>query len=69
MVYVILNFDDYWSGGPSYPNLSREAYFEQIDQYLCQNAIPEIELVFYNKRTPFRHKSISMKCATVVNDE
>jgi hypothetical protein len=60
IVYLIVNFDDFWGE-------FKENYFQQIDQYLCENIVHGIEIVFHNQRTAF-HKAISMKCATVINE-
>lgn len=61
IVYIIPNFDNFWGE-------YKEDYFKQIDQYLCENVIHGIEIVFHNQRTAF-HMSIIMKYATVVNEE
>lgn len=60
IVYVIINFDDFWGE-------CKEDYFQQIDQYLGDNKLHGIEIVFHNQRTAF-HKSITMKNATVINE-
>jgi hypothetical protein len=60
IVYIVTNFDDFWGK-------NKEAYFQEIDQYLCKNIIHEIEIVFYNQRIGSR-RDINMKYATVVNE-
>lgn len=61
IVYVIINFDDFWGD-------YKEANIKQLDYYLCANHISGIELVFHNIFTVF-NRSIKLNCATVVNDE
>lgn len=60
IVYIIINFDDFWGE-------CKEDYFRQIDQYLCDNKVRGIEIVFHNQRTAF-HKAITMKCAIIINE-
>jgi hypothetical protein len=60
IAYIIPNFDDFWGE-------YKEDYFQQVDQYLCENIIHGIEIVFHNQRIGF-HKAITMKCATVFNE-
>jgi hypothetical protein len=64
IVYIILNFDGTFGE-------YKENYFQQIDQHLCQNAnaVSGLEIVFHNQHTTYFHRQITMKCATVVNDE
>ena len=45
----------------------KEAYFQQIDQYLSGNPIPGVELIFHNDHTAF-FTPLRMTNATVVND-
>ena len=60
IVYIIINFDNFWGE-------YKEKHFQEIDQYLCENIIHGIEIVFHNQRTAF-HRAITMKYATVVNE-
>lgn len=62
IAFVIINFDD--SLGEY-----KTDYYGEIDSYLgCNlNFLSEIEVVFFNKRTPF-HNDVHMKNATVIND-
>ncbi len=60
IVYIVTNFDDFWGE-------CKEDYYQQIDQYLCENIVHGVEIVFHNQRTAF-HKAISMKSATVINE-
>lgn len=57
--YVNLCFDDFLG------EFKRE-YFRQIDQYLSDNPIPGIAIVFHNDRMPF-HEELAIANATVVN--
>jgi len=59
IAFFVVNFDDFYSE-------YKEDYYFQIDQYLSQNPVSEIEVVFFNKRTII-HKRITMASATVVN--
>ena len=61
IAYIIINFDDFLAE-------YKERYFQQIDQYLSDNAVPGMEIVFHNQATPF-HKIITMKSATVFNPD
>ncbi len=61
IAYIIINFDDFLAE-------YKERYFQQIDQYLSNNPVPGIEVVFHNQVTCF-HKTIAMKSATVFNRE
>ena len=58
--YIILNFDDFWGE-------YKEGYFQQIDQYLYENTVHGIEIVFHNQRSTF-HKTITVKYAAVFNE-
>lgn len=60
IIYIVTNYDDF---GGEY----KENYYQQIDDYLCDNIIKGIEIVFHNQRTVF-HKDIIMKYATVYNE-
>jgi hypothetical protein len=60
LVYIVTNFDDFWGE-------EKETYYQLIDEYLCDNRIHGIEIVFHNQRTTF-HKPITMKYATVFNE-
>jgi hypothetical protein len=60
IVYIITNYDDFWGE-------RKEEYYQQIDEYLCDNIIQGIEIVFHNQRTAF-HKAITMKYATIFNE-
>lgn len=60
VVYVIINFDDRLAK-------YKAQYFKQIDDYICQNAVPPTEIVFHNQKTAF-HKRVVMRCATVFNE-
>jgi hypothetical protein len=61
IVYVIMNFDDFWGD-------YKELNIRQLDEYLCAHPVPGIELVLHNLWTVF-NRSMTLKCATVVNDE
>lgn len=61
IAYIIINFDDFLAE-------YKEEYFQQIDQYLSNNPVPGIEIVFHNQVTCF-HKTITMKFATVFNPD
>jgi hypothetical protein len=63
IIYVVLNFDDSWN---EYNRKERD--FQQIDQHLCKNPVSGIEIVLHNQKAPF-YSHITMKYATVVNDE
>ena len=60
IAYIIVNFDDFWGE-------YKQEYFQQIDQYLSDNSIPGLEIVFHNQRTCF-NQIITMECATVFNE-
>ncbi len=59
--YVYINpcFDDFLAQ-------CKEEYFRQIDQYLSDNPIPAVKLIFHNDHTAF-YKPLAMTNATVVN--
>jgi len=59
-VYINPAFDDFLAE-------CKEDYFRQIDQYLSDNPIPEVKLIFHNDHTAF-YKPLAMTNATVVND-
>jgi hypothetical protein len=61
IAYIIINFDDFLAE-------YKEEYFQQIDQYLSNNTVLGIEIVFHNQVTCF-HKTITMKSATVFNPD
>jgi hypothetical protein len=60
IIYIIANFDD------SLAEYKAE-YYRQIDDYLAENQLPGIEIVFHNEKTAF-HSDISMRSATVFNE-
>jgi len=61
IIYIILNFDNIWGD-------HKEEHFQDIDQYLCENIIHGIEIVFHNHLAQGDGKAITMKCATVINE-
>ena len=60
IVYVIINFDDFWGD-------HKEVNVKQLDEYLCTNPFSGIELVFHNLFTVFNNR-MTLTCATVVDD-
>ena len=60
IAYVVICFDDLLAE-------YKEHYYRQIDQYLTDNLLPGIEVVFHNQKTCF-HKAIDMTSATVFNE-
>jgi hypothetical protein len=60
IIYIIPNFDDFWGE-------QKEKYYQQIDEYLRDNKMPGIEIVFHNQLTAF-HTAVTMQYATVIND-
>ena len=60
IAFVVVNFDD--SIGEYKTN-----YYKEIDRYLANIPVTEIEVVFFNQRTCF-HSDVHMKNATVVNE-
>ncbi len=61
IAFMVIDFDD------SLGQYKKE-YYAQIDDFLACDPVVGVEIVFYNQRTPF-HTQISMKFATVVNEE
>lgn len=59
IVYINLNFDDILGE-------YKVRHFELIDQYLSDNPVAGIELVFHNDVTPF-HNAVAMSNAEVFN--
>jgi hypothetical protein len=59
IVYVSPRFDDILAE-------CKERYFQQIDQYLIEQAVEDVEIVMHNARTPF-HMPVYMRAATVDN--
>ncbi|MCX5889257.1 MAG: hypothetical protein NTY36_07375 [Deltaproteobacteria bacterium] len=60
IVYIIPNFDDMWE-------TQKEEYFQQIDDFLYNNMINGIEIVFHNRRS-VSNEIITMKNAIVFNE-
>jgi hypothetical protein len=60
MAYVLVNFDDFLAE-------YKDRYYQQVDQYLSDSPVPEIEIVFHNQETGF-HNQITMQHATVFNE-
>ena len=58
-VYFNLCFDDFLGE-------YKERYFRQIDEYLSDNLISDLDLIFHNEPTPF-YKELTMTSAMVVN--
>jgi hypothetical protein len=58
-VYIIPCFDNW-------PDEYKEEFFQQIDQYLLNSAIPGVSLVFRNEHGP-HYNELSMTAATVDN--
>lgn len=61
LVYINLRFDDFLAQ-------CKEDYFRQIDEYLSENPVTAVNLVFSNDRTAF-YKPLSMANATVDNED
>jgi hypothetical protein len=59
LVYLIINFDDFFAE-------RKEAYFQQIDEYLADAQVAGIRLVFCNARTAF-YRPLQMRSADVDN--
>jgi hypothetical protein len=60
IAFVILDFDD-WLGE------YKQSFFQQIDEFLASKPVPDIDVVFYNKRTAF-HVEVALRHAMVVNE-
>lgn len=60
IAFVIINFDDLLAQ-------YREEYYRQIDEYLAENSLPGVEVVFYNQKTAL-HSHVTMTHATVINE-
>lgn len=60
IAFVVIDFDD--SLGEY-----KQSYFEQIDEFLACNPVPDVEVVFYNQRTAF-HGPVTLQHAKVVNE-
>lgn len=60
IVFILINFDDFLAE-------YKKNYFMQIDQQLAKRFIHNLDIVFYNQKTPF-HFPVTMLNAIVINE-